>query len=382
MKVAILGAAGMQAKAIYQDLLAQDDVEAIHLVDLSFPQLSALSNEFPHNGKIVQIHAANLQYVDSVKTIMGWCDVAISCAPYNFNYALAVQAIDSKCSFVDLGGNNDIVRLQLGLDEKATKAGVLIVPDCGLAPGVPSILTGQIVRDFDVVDTVEILCGGLPQPEHCDGYLNYSLVFSVKGLINEYIEDAIVLRDGKKVTIPSLLGDFEPFYNDGLELEAAVTSGGISTLPDTFEGKIRNLSYKTLRYPGHWNTFKLLKQLGVFSYRAMRSIFEGELKAILDKKLPDMVVFALRADGHTDGKFCYRDFYFRLDQPSEDITAMAAATGWSASIVALMIGREQTIIDIGAIPQEICVNPELFIEEYAARGINMEIGALPERVIE
>jgi len=373
MKVVILGAAGMQARAIYQDLLVQDDVEAIHLVDLSFPQLTALSNEFPHNGKIVQVHAADLRNVSSVATIMGWCDVAISCAPYDFNYALAVQAIDSKCSFVDLGGNNDIVRLQLELSHKASEAGVLIVPDCGLAPGVPSILTAQVVRDFDTVDTVEILCGGLPQPKYRDGYLDYSLVFSVQGLINEYTEDAMTIVDGKKVQIPSLLGDVEPFGHDNLELEAAVTSGGISTLPDTFESEIKNLGYKTLRYPGHWNTFKLLKQLGVFSVSSLRPIFERQLKAILDKKLPDMVVFALRADGHTDGKFCYRDFYFRFDQPNDDTTAMAAATGWSASIVALMIGRGQTIIECGAIPQEICVDPELFIEEYAARGINIEV---------
>jgi lysine 6-dehydrogenase len=148
-----------------------------------------------------------------------------------------------------LGGNNYIVDAQLALDEAAKKANINIVPDCGLAPGMVSVLAMHGANRFDETEEIHIRVGGLPQTPKPP--LDYQLVFSVEGLINEYIESARVIRDGKIIEVNSMT-ELETLAFDGFSaLEAFQTSGGTSTLPDTFCGKVKELDYKTIRYAGH-----------------------------------------------------------------------------------------------------------------------------------
>jgi len=120
---------------------------------------------------------------------------------YRFNVALSRAAIACKVNFNDLGGNNTVVQNQLALCDKALKAGVTIVPDCGLAPGMVALLVARAVEKLGTADDVKIRVGGCrPSP----GPLNYKIVFQPDGLINEYVEPAVALRDGKKVELQCL----------------------------------------------------------------------------------------------------------------------------------------------------------------------------------
>src|SRR5690606_11402887 len=187
------------------------------------------------------------------------CSVVLSSADYRFNEAITKACISAKIHMVDLGGNLFVVERQLAMSAEAERAGITVVPDCGLAPGMACLLGALGVEHFDgeqggAVESMKLRVGGLPA--HPKPPLNYKLVFSVRGLTNEYLEPADVLRDGKLQRVPSL-GDVESleFPAPYGTLEAFTTSGGCSTLPRTLAGRVRNLDYKTIRYPGHCAAF-------------------------------------------------------------------------------------------------------------------------------
>ena len=152
---------------------------------------------------------------------------------------------------------------------QAQAAGVAIAPDCGLSPGMASILGGELLRRIGgKADALKIYVGGLPQSPKPP--FNYQLVFSVEGLINEYCEPAKILRNGKMITIEPLT-EVEAFRMEGFpELEAFHTSGGTSTLPETFQGQVGECFEKTLRYPGHVSMLRSLYDLGLFSSEKRR----------------------------------------------------------------------------------------------------------------
>ena len=136
-----------------------------------------------------------------------------------------------------------------------------MVPNCGLAPGLAGILAVAGAGEFEEIDAIRMRVGGLPQ--HPRPPLNYQIVFSAEGLINEYVEDAEVIRNGVRTSVPSMRDleeiAFPPPFGT---LEAFNTSGGASMLPEMFEGKVKELDYKTIRYPGHCEKFRMLLELG------------------------------------------------------------------------------------------------------------------------
>lgn len=210
------------------------------------------------DGSVLKKGAARLRRLtgDRFETIDGKAtvarmrrfDVIVSAAPYRFNPALAAMAVGAKASFCDLGGNTALVREALKLDRKAKAAGVTIVPDCGLAPGLGNVLASIAINEVRNARHVQIRCGGLPIKPR--GPLKYGLLFDVQGLINEYSGEGIVLRKGKLRRIPTLT-ELEPFRCKLGVLEAFVTSGGTSLAPWTYRGKLETYEYKTVRYKGH-----------------------------------------------------------------------------------------------------------------------------------
>src|ERR671917_551892 len=170
---------------------------------------------------------------------------------------VARAAVGAGTNFCDLGGNNAVVDAELALDAEARAAGVNVIPDCGLAPGMVSVLAAHGAARFERLDELHIRVGGLPQTPRPP--LDYQIVFSVVGLINEYVERARVIRGGQVVEVESLTEiEALEFPAPFERMEAFQTSGGTSTLPDTFHGRLQELDYKTIRYPGHCEQFKLL----------------------------------------------------------------------------------------------------------------------------
>jgi len=210
--------------------------------------------------------------------------------------------------------------------------------------------------------------------------LNYQLVFSVEGLINEYVEVARVIRDGKITEVESMT-EIESLSFDGFPpLEAFQTSGGTSTLPDTFLGKIRELDYKTIRYAGHCEKFKTMIDLGLCSSEEIvadfakvtpRKVFGELLQKHLPADGPDYVLVRLDFVGKKDGE-TKRLRYDIVDKQDEStgMSAMMRTTAFPASIIAQMMARGDVLMR-GATPQEKAIDAEKFVAELAKRNIGI-----------
>jgi lysine 6-dehydrogenase len=365
--------------AVIYDLVRSPNVDNVFVADRDIDRINKITDRFADDRLVpCQLDARNL---DDVARVMTGCDVAISCMPYDHNFDLARAALEDGVSFCDLGGNSDIVRKELLLDEFARKEGVTIVPDCGLAPGLVSILAAAAAEGMEEIYEMRLRVGGLPvepQPP-----LNYSLTFSVDGLINEYVENAHVVMDGKLLTMPSLTNLEEIHFPEPFgALEAFTTSGGVSTLPSTFEGKVNHLDYKTIRYPGHCAVIKAMRDLGLMDSEQMqvdsvsvapRKVLSTVLESKLPKDEPDVVLLRVTVTGVRNEKptqIVWEGIDY-MDQ-AEGLTAMMRMTAFPASIIAQMIARGD-IKEKGALVLEKCVPTGLFLAEIASRGIRLSM---------
>lgn len=376
MKIIVLGC-GMMGRAIAYDLCKYSNFDSIAIVDKDRQTLQSTKKSL--NRKEIDFHILDIEKTNDVKEYFQQHDIAISAVPYKFNYELAKTAIETKTHFLDLGGNNDIVEKERGLFEKARRKGVTIIPDCGLAPGLSSVIVREIVEQMDSIEYVKIRVGGLPVNPKPP--LNYQIVFSPNGLINEYVEDAIVLDHGNIIQKESMT-ELETivFTKPFGTMEAFLTSGGCSTLPYTYKDKIGYLDYKTIRYLGHCEMFKLLLDIGLGSEKPIKigekTIVPREmLITFLMKNLPtnekDVVLLKVLAQGMKDGKKVEVE-YTMIDYYDEknDFTAMMRTTGYPTSVIAQMI--EQGVIKKrGVFCSEEIVPCKPFFEELTKRGIHI-----------
>lgn len=382
MKILVLGAGRMGHGAVFDLIHNSPDVEAVTVADFHLEKAEAVAASVGGNVTARRIDASD--YDDIVELFRGH-DSVISCVNYWYNVALSKAAIETKANFCDLGGNNYIVDEQLALGADAKAAGINIIPDCGLAPGMVSVLAMHGAARFESVDEIHIRVGGLPQDPQPP--LNYQLVFSVEGLINEYLEVARVIRDGKITEVDSMT-EIEELSFDGFPpLEAFQTSGGTSTLPDSFLGNIKELDYKTIRYAGHCEKFKTMMDLGLCSSDEIvvdfqkvkpRKVFGELLQQHLPADGPDYVLVRLDFVGKaetrpvgnvsSDGTSRLRyDIVDKLD-PATGMSAMMRTTAFPASIIAQMMASGH-VISRGATPQEKAIDPAKFVAELSRRNI-------------
>ena len=354
------------------DFASQPDVESVTVADVDGARARELAERVGRKVKPVQIDVSNHE---AVVALMRGHASTLSCVVYKLNAQLARAAIEAGTNFCDLGGNNDVVAAELAMDDAARAAGVTIVPDCGLAPGMVAVLVAHGAARFPVLDEIHIRVGGLPQVPQPP--LDYQMVFSVEGLINEYVERARVIRDGVITTVDSMtelesLEFPEPFGT----MEAFQTSGGTSTLPETFLGRVKELDYKTIRYPGHCDKFKTMIDLGLCSSEPMevdgltlapRRLLSELIVRNLPHDEPDVVLVRVEFVG--GGKRLRYDIIDRQDEKT-GLSAMMRTTAFPAAIVALMMARGDITIK-GAVPQERCVPADLFMQELAKRKIDV-----------
>jgi len=377
MNIVVLGS-GMMGQAIAFDLCKYSCFNEITIIDKNTQALSS-AKKFLNREKINFLEL-NVEKTDEIKYLFQNYNVAISAVSYRFNYELAKIAVETETHFLDLGGNNEIVEKEKKLFENAKKQNITIIPDCGLAPGLTSTIARDIIERLDSVDYIRMRVGGLPIDPKSP--LNYQIVFSLNGLINEFIEDSIVLDHGQIIKKRSMT-DIETimFPKPFGEMEAFLTSGGCSTLPYTYKNKVDNLDYKTIRYPGHCEKFKILLDLGLGGEKTIK-IGENEiiprkiLIYFLNKNLPknglDVVLLKVFSKGLKNGKKVYLD-YTLIDyyDKKNNITAMMRTTGYPISIISQMI--EQGIIKKrGVFCQEEIVPPDPFFKELEKRDINIK----------
>jgi lysine 6-dehydrogenase len=402
MKILVLGAGRMGLGAAYDLAHNSEGVESVTVADVDEGRARAVAETL----KDARVRAVRLNVEDRARAVelMSGHDAAISCVTYFHNLQLARAAVEARANFCDLGGNNTVVDAELALDEEALAAGINVIPDCGLAPGMVSVLAAHGAARFSRLDGLHIRVGGLPQRPRPP--LDYQIVFSVEGLINEYVERARVIRGGELTEVESMTEveslDFPAPFG---RMEAFQTSGGTSTLPETFKGRVSELDYKTIRYPGHCERFRLLVDLGLCGSDAVdvegsavspRRLLGELLYRHLPADEPDVVLIRLEFVGRLDdgeaaaGKQAAAvksgsdsparlryDIIDRFDERT-GLSAMQRTTAFPASIVAQMMARGLTTRR-GAVPQELCIPPPAFVRELDARGIRIDESLTFER---
>ncbi|MGC2320986.1 MAG: saccharopine dehydrogenase C-terminal domain-containing protein [Terriglobales bacterium] len=377
MRLLVIGA-GMMGSAAAYDMARAPVVEAVTLADSDIGRAKDAAkrvNKLTRGKKVTPKRLDASRESDAAKLMRGHA-AALSAVPYFFNVGLARAAVKVGCHFADLGGNNTVVREELAMDKQAAKRGVALAPDCGLSPGMGSILAGELMRRVGgKADALKLYVGGLPQNPKPP--FNYQLVFSVEGLINEYVEPARILRNGKLTTIEPLT-ELEEFEIESFPpLEAFQTSGGTSTLPETFAGKVGECFEKTLRYRGHLGLIRGLYDLGMFSSEkkkfgkcevAPRAVISRLFEEKFSGDDPDLVI--LRVEAHQGDRVASFTVVDRFD-PSTGMTAMMRTTAWPASVVVQMLASGE-VTKRGGILSELDIPAGAFLEAMAQRGVRIE----------
>ncbi|MBN1483218.1 MAG: saccharopine dehydrogenase NADP-binding domain-containing protein [Chloroflexia bacterium] len=378
---AVLGA-GRQGTAAAYDMARWGDAGRIILADydLDVALQAALRVNTLLGREVARAERVDVTDLEAVEALLQGVDALLSAVPYYYNLDLTRVALKVGAHMCDLGGNTDIVREQHGFHEQALQAGISILPDCGQVPGMGAILMVYAMDLLDEPLDVYMWDGGLPQDPRPP--FDYLLTFNVAGLTNEYAEPGLFLREGK-ITAVEPMTELETieFPEPIGTLEAFVTGGGTSTMPWTFEGKLRTLQNLTLRYPGHFAQLRAFYELGLWDLEPLQvgdvqvvprdvfhALFEPKVVFPEDK---DLVIVRIKALGKKDGREA-EALVQLIDYYDEDtgFTAMERTTGWSAAIVAEMMARGQTPRGAGGL--EVMVPPALFVQELRRRGFELE----------
>ncbi|RME90772.1 MAG: hypothetical protein D6770_01780 [Anaerolineae bacterium] len=377
----ILGS-GRQGTAAAYDLAKFGDADTITLADAN-PEAATRAAERINRltgREVASPLTLDVTDASALRTALQGMDVALSAVPYYYNLGITKACIESNVSLCDMGGNTDVVWKQLELDSEARAAGVSIVPDCGMGPGLNVTMAAYAIDLLDQAHSVRIYDGGLPQNPIPPW--NYVATFHINGLTNEMDGQAIFLRNGELTRVDTLT---EPEFVDipplG-RLEADVTSGGLSTSPWTFKGRLQEYSNKTLRYPGHFEWWRAFKALGLFSEEPLpingqRVIPRQVFHALLEPKLRadevrDICVMRVVGEGEKDGRptRVVIDLVDRYDETT-GFTAMERLTGWHCAI--MMGFQARGHIGPGAHRMESAVPAAGVMEEIRRRGIEFTV---------
>jgi len=303
------------------------------------------------------VHAMALDVADrrALTATLADFDLAVGLTPGRAGYGAMAAAIHAGVDMVDL---SYMPQNPLTLDEAAVQAGVCVVPDCGVAPGLSNLLVGQAVSLLDAVRDVYILVGGLPQTPIPP--LGYKVTWCVEDLVEEYVREVSIVQDGRRVTVHALDGVETVVFPGVGRLEAFYTDG-VRTLHHTVPG-VNNLWEKTLRYPGHVDQIKLLMSLGFFSAVPVtvgaETVVPRDLTAVLLEQrlslptVPDVVAMRIEVAGAQQGEPT-RHTYRLLDHydAAAGVSAMARTTAYTASIVIQLLVNGAITVK-GVVPPE------------------------------
>jgi len=267
-------------------------------------------------------------------------DAVLSCLPYHLNIGIATVANAAGLHYFDLTEDVPTTQAIIGLSE--TSKG-LMAPQCGLAPGFVGIVGAHLISQFEHCRSCRMRVGALPQ--NPTGLMGYAFNWSPEGVVNEYLNDCEVIEGGTRKLV-SPMEWHESLYIDGVKLEAFTTSGGLGTMCDTYLGKVDNIDYKTMRYPGH------MELMNFFFHELLMRDRRAEAGEILTNAKPpveeDVVYVHVAAEGTIDGKLARKEFV-RAYRPIEVAGKIRTAISWttSASVVAVI-----EMVRDGVLPQK------------------------------
>jgi lysine 6-dehydrogenase len=378
-KFLVIGA-GRQGTAAAYDLAKHSDTDKVIVADAVKDRSAATCarvNALVGRSVAVAV-SIDVKNKKDLVSLLQQADTAVSAVPYYNNLEIARCAIEAGTSVCDLGGNTDLVFQELELNEQARNREITIVPDCGMVPGLGTSVCTYSMSLVDQPEEVFLYDGGVPKNPQPPW--NYILTFHFEGLINEYSGTTEFLRDGKIVSVPcfeeyELVNFPEPIG----QLEAFTTAGGTSSAPRTFLGKLITYQNKTLRYKGHFQQWKTLRDAGLFEEEpvvlASTKIRPRDLlEAVLNPKIiaktgeEDICIIRARCIGLKDGKRVEAvvDLFDYFDSETK-FTSMERTTGFHAAMVAYSLAAKQ--VRPGAIPVELAIPGRHIIEGCKQRGM-------------
>jgi saccharopine dehydrogenase-like NADP-dependent oxidoreductase len=289
---------------------------------------------------------ADLGSGEDLKAVLAGAEAVLSCLPYHLNAGVAGAAHSLGIHYFDLTEDVPTTKAIIELSETARG---LMAPQCGLAPGFVGIVAAAQAAAFEQCRSIRMRVGALPQ--HPAGLLGYAFNWSPEGVVNEYLNDCEVIEDGVKKLV-SPMEWIEQIYVNGVRLEAFTTSGGLGTMTETYLGKVENLDYKTMRYPGH------VDLMNFFFHELLlreRRDLAGKILTHAKPPVDDDVVFVhVAAEGEIEGRLQRKEFvraYYPIEAAGSRNTAIAWTT--SASVVAVIeMVREGSLPQQGFLKQE------------------------------
>ena len=277
-----------------------------------------------HEAKNVPFHVRSLDVTNEneLGQALAEHDAVISCLPYHFNTGVARIAARCNTHYFDLTEDVSTTRT---IRELSAKTPVVMAPQCGLAPGFIGIVGASLAEKFDRIRAIKLRVGALPQ--HPTGLLGYAFNWSPEGVVNEYLNDCEVIEGGVRKWV-SPLEWLETIVIDGLQLEAFTTSGGLGTMCETYEGRVENLDYKSIRYPGHAALMNfLLHEL------LMREDRQAAGKLLVNAKPPvsdDVVYIHASVEGWRHDQLIREEFVHAYP-PVEIAGKMRRAIAWTTA---------------------------------------------------
>ena len=253
--------------------------------------------------------------IKQVKTFLLGLDAVISAGPFAVNKNIAQIAAEESIGYFDLTEDIETTEYIRNLKSES-----ILMPQCGLAPGAINICASGMMEEFDSVNEVLMRVGALPR--FTTNEMSYYLSWSTNGLINEYCNEADAIYEGKAVKLMPLEGA-EKLVIEGESFEAFNTSGGCATMCETYADKVENLTYKTIRYPGHLNHMKFL-----FNDLHLKKN-KDVLEKLFDKEVPrtknDVIIFFVKVIGLIDGVLQEKT-YLRKIYGNEKLSAIQITT--------------------------------------------------------
>ncbi|MGG0656955.1 saccharopine dehydrogenase family protein [Rummeliibacillus pycnus] len=376
MKIVVLGT-GMIGTTIVHELANSTKFDEILAVDGSETSLANCLKTIQNpnvSGKV-----AALGEFDTVVKILQDADIAIACLPHALSLQTVKAAIEAKCNLVDLVGSKFEEKVEL--DELAKSAGIIIVPGCGVAPGIVSFLAARGVELLDEADEAIMICGGLPKDPIPP--LWYQVVFRLESVLGLYTRNPVAVEDGEIVQIPPFSGlESLTFPNPVGECEAIASDA--HSVAHVLKDKVKRIYEKTVRYKGHFEKMKVLYELGFLDENPVEvdgqlitpkllamKLLEPNLKG---KSKEDITVLRVMVKGRKDNQeLTLKWEMIDLYDNERNITSMAKTTGFPAVIMAEWIA-EGKIPNIGVNPPEELIIGDFFdpfVSELEEKGINI-----------
>jgi len=338
-KVAVVGAGKIGSTIV--DLLAGSGAYEVTVLDQSAARLAELNPRVAASRVVLKIDDPG-----ALAQALAGQFAVVNAAPYHLTTCVALAAKAAGAHYLDLTEDLESSRIVRELARDATTA---FIPQCGLAPGFITIAAWDLAKHFDELHDVRLRVGALPR--YPSNALNYNLTWSTDGVINEYCEPCEAIVNGRLCEVPAL-EECEEFSLDGVTYEAFNTSGGLGTLCQTLAGKVRNLNYRTIRYPGHAAIMKAL--LNDLNLRNRRDVLKDILENAVPGTLQDVVIVFVTVSGMKDGRLMQETYVNRIyAQPVGGVlhSAIQAATAGAICAVLDLLAEGQ-VPDRGFVRQE------------------------------